>query len=156
MKPNRSRCKSCDKFGNSDASWIKHGRCHPCRQKEHQRVVPEIYSFKLRLIVIAILALSSLALIVLSIRVLLDPHIEIPYPGARGRGIIWRQFNGMEVLIQVMALWLIITGLVARLVNVIRSNQRISSKNTGKLMGYCFGGALLLYLISIFIGHRMS
>jgi len=62
----------------------------------------------------------------------------------------------MEVLIHVMALWLIITGLVARLVNVIRSNQRISSKNTGKLMGYCFGGALLLYLISIFIGHRMS
>jgi hypothetical protein len=156
MKPSRARCKSCDKSTRSDASWIKHGRCYPCRQKEHQRVVPETYSFKIRLIVIAILAALSLALVFLSLRVLLDPHVEIFYPGARRKGLVWRQFNGMEILIHVAALWLVTTGLVARLIHMISSNQRTSPKHIGKIMGYSMGAGLSLYAISFFIGHSIS
>jgi len=143
------RCNSCHAPNTTGPSRIKHGNCYSCRKKVHHPIIQdEAPRWRLTLL-LGTVALTFISIAAQSIH---NQHIVFPYSKNRS-GVAWYEFNGLEIIIPVLAITLLSVGLLA--VAIAHYSKRPYSKTFKRTIIFSLCAGWLLYLISIFFGNKI-
>ncbi|MNZ78389.1 hypothetical protein D3C78_969580 [compost metagenome] len=95
----------------------------------------------------------ALVLMVLSAQAIYNQRIVMPYGGRRSRGIVL-EFIGIETVVPILAILLAAVGFLAVVID--HYDKRFNEATYKAITNTCIGFSFFLYIISVFIGHRVA
>jgi hypothetical protein len=147
-------CKNCGTTNEATSLELSTKACLSCKKPLLWTTNPELYiPNKVPLRGRIIFGVISILLIVLSVQAIFTQRIAIPYGGKYSRGVTL-EFIGPEIAFPVLAIILAAIGFLAVVVD--HYDKRFNEETYKIIANICIGVSLTLYIVSIFIGHRIS